>query len=114
MGGATRAGPRRYARKRPFLPMWGGLGPSRRSVTIFRATPTIFLVFLCVSGKGWQGWVGEFKGLARDFRNVVQNSPFWGRFSPFLGCNSASLGPICMPQVREVVLNTLRTFSATL
>ena len=91
-----------------------GFGPSRRSVTIFRATPTIFPVFLCVSGKGWQGWLGVFYVLARDVRNVATNSPFWAHFGPFSGRNSASLGPIVTPKVGDIFLNTLHTFCATL
>ena len=98
----------------PSTPMWGGFDRSRRSPQIFSVTPPIFPLLLGVWGKGWQGWVGEFKGLGRDFRIAVKTRPFGGRFSPFLGRNSASLGPICTPQVRQVVLNTLRTFSATL
>ena len=55
--------------------------------------------------------------LGRDKRIVLkrgQKQPFWGCFWRFLGRNSASLGPIDTPQVREVVLNTFRTFSAPL
>ena len=89
-------------------------GPSRRSVTIFRAAPTIFPVFLCVSGKGWQGWGGDPNVSARAGRNVATKSPFWALFGPFSGRNSASLGPIVTVKVGDIFLNTLRNFCATL
>jgi len=63
------------ARQRPFLPMWGGFDLSVRSPLIFFFTPTIFSLLLGVWGKGWQGWVGEFKGLGRDFRIAVKTRP---------------------------------------
>ena len=41
-GGATRAGPRRYARQRPFLPMWGVFDLSRLARTGLFSPPRSF------------------------------------------------------------------------
>ena len=67
----------------------------------------------CLGG-GLAGVWTRVKGLGARTKDYGENTPKRGRFSLFLGRNSASLGPICTPRVREVVPNTFRSFSATL
>ena len=80
MGGATRAGPRRYARHRPFLPMRGGLAAANE----FSGHPHYFSrVFMCL-GDGIEGVGASVPFFGARLKDCGENRPKTALFGAVL------------------------------